>query len=552
MGLLFRNCLLFFPALFALCPAEIQAQHPFEQTAPERYRILFTGKTGTPYSIEAPGEFLSARAIERRQRQNIPVVVNDLPVNPAYLDSITAAGAQVLNVSKWLNAATVKITEYSTLERIARLTFVKKGSFPAITVKALQTQNATQDLQYQMADYGPSWWQTAIHNGHQLHTRGYTGTGKIIAVIDAGFLNTDQLPAFERLWAEGRILATRDFVSPGQDVFRQQSHGMSVLSIIGGRIPGELTGTAPDASFLLLRSEDGLSEYLVEEDNWVAAAEFADSAGADIINTSLGYTVFNDTLQNHTYADLNGDVTRISQAADIAASKGMLVIVSAGNQGQTSWRHISAPSDADSVLAIGAIDRYGVIAGFSGRGPSSDQQVKPNIVAIGSSTYVQNLDGTVKPGNGTSYSAPVITGLSACLWQANPNATAMEIFDAICKSADRYTFPDFDYGFGIPDFVLANALLGASQNLSPDCPLTVFPNPFSNDLYIFFHNEMHSAVTIILYDIAGNEVFRKQYPQVAGTDYLKIDRDLDRLLQGVYIISVNAVNFAENARLIKF
>ena len=357
------------------------AQVTFEQTAPAKYRIEFTDKNNTPYSLNAPDAFLSAKALERRNKQEIPLTFNDLPVTPAYLDSLTASGARVLTVSKWFNAATIQVFDDLALQKIATLTFVKKnyalkssgGKSPNEPEgqSGIQAIEASSDL-----NYGPSWWQTAIHNGHLLHNKGYTGRNITIAVIDGGFYHVNELPAFERLRENGQILGNRDFVDAAADVYAENSHGMSVLSIIGGYIPGELVGTAPDASFWLLRSEDVSSEYKIEEDNWIAAAEFADSVGADIINTSLGYARFDDPLQNHTYAEMDGNTTRISRAADLAASKGMLVVVSAGNQGNIAWKYITAPADADSVLTIGAIDQTGLVAEFSSRGPSSDGQGK--------------------------------------------------------------------------------------------------------------------------------------------------------------------------------
>jgi len=533
-------------------------QDAFEQTAPAKYRITFTDKLNSPFSIEAPGAFLSQKALERRQRQKIQISFNDLPVTPAYIDSLTAAGAKVLTASRWLNAATIQVFDDLTLERIAKLTFVKKNVvLKYSTDKGLaktEDQIGIQEIITATAmDYGPSWWQVALHNGHLMHNRGYTGKDITIAVIDAGFSSANVLPAFVSLWENGQVLGTRDFVAAGADVFSGQSHGMSVLSIIGGLLPGELVGTAPDADFWLLRSEDVASEFIIEEDNWIAAAEFADSVGVDIINTSLGYSVFNDTIQNHTYAEMDGNTTRVSRAADLAASKGMLVVVSAGNQGNTAWKYITAPADADSVLTVGAVDQSRFVASFSSRGPASDGQVKPNVMAIGKGTYVANLDGTIKQGSGTSYSAPLIAGLAACLWQANRDATAMELLHAICESADRFTQPDDDYGYGIPDFNLANILLQINKEDGIVTePVTVFPNPFSNELYILFKSPVDEPVDISLYDLSGNELIRTLYPQVAGRSYVKLEGLFNNLPKGAYLIKINAGEMSGNSKLIKF
>jgi serine protease AprX len=543
---------------FAFFSRPMLAQVTFEQTAPAKYRIEFTNKDNTPFTIEAPDEFLSQKALERRQRQKISISFNDLPVTPAYIDSLITAGARVLSVSKWFNAVTIKVFDNLTLNRITKLTFVKKDFIlKSSSVKRINRTDYNTGMQEIAAssdlDYGPAWWQTAIHNGHLLHKQGFTGKDITIAVIDAGFARADVLPVFESLRQNGQILGTRDFVHDGTDIFLGQSHGMAVLSIMGGYLPGDIVGTAPDASYWLLRSEDGSSEYRIEEDNWIAAAEFADSAGVDIINTSLGYSVFDDTLQNYTYAQMDGNTTRISRAADVAASKGILVVVSAGNKGNTAWKYITAPADADSVLAVGAIDQSRLIAGFSSRGPSSDGQVKPSIMAIGSGTYVAYPDGTIRQGSGTSYSAPVISGLAACLWQANRNATVMELQTAICESADRFHQPDNDYGYGIPDFNLAHVLLQIDKGSAPFTQsVLVFPNPFSNQLYIVFKSAVDVPVDLSFYDLAGKEIFRKTYPQVAGRNYLKVEETYDNLPSGVYIIKINAGEITGNSKLIKF
>jgi hypothetical protein len=545
-------------AFLTLTSSPVLTQEVFEQTAPGKYRIEFIDKYNSSYSVEAPEEFLSQKALERRQRQEISISFNDLPVTPAYIDSLTAAGAKVLTVSKWFNAATIQVSDDLTLDKIAKLTFVKKNVLLKSSVykglaKTLD-QTGIQEITASSAlDYGLSWWQIAIHNGHLLHNRGYTGKDIIIAVIDAGFYHADVLPVFENLRENGHILGTRDFVTGGADVYSQASHGMSVLSIIGGYLPGELSGTAPDASFWLVRSEDVSSEYLIEEDNWISAAEFADSVGADIINTSLGYSRFTDTLQNHTYAEMDGNTTRVSRAADIAASKGILVVVSAGNEGNKPWKYITAPADADSVLAVGAIDQYRYVATLSSRGPSSDGQVKPNVMAIGKGTYVAYPGGTVGQGNGTSYSAPLIAGLAACLWQAYPHATAMDLLNAICESADRFAQPDEYYGYGIPDFNLAHILLQAEQEGEPFTePVTVFPNPFNNQLYIIFKSAIDVPVDITLYDLAGKEMFRTICPQVAGRNYVKLEGLFNNLPLGAYLIKINAGEISGNAKLIKF
>ncbi len=538
--------------------AWLPAQEVFELTAPDRYRVSFTDKLHSYYTVENPAEFLSQKALERRQRQGIPVVYNDLPVSQIYIDSLKSAGASVIHTSKWLNAATIGVSDSLALNKIAGFSFVKKNEALQIPLKkgfliTKMPSGTKESFSPSTIEYGASWLQTAVHNGQYLHQHGYTGKGITIAVLDAGFSGVDQLPVFANLRENSRILGTRSFVTPGESVFGQSTHGMSVLSVIGGFLPGEITGSAPDASFWLIRSENTFSEYLIEEDNWIAAAEFADSAGADIINTSLGYSEFDNILQNHDYADMDGNTTRISKAADIAASKGMLVVVSAGNEGNSAWKYITAPGDADSVLTVGAVDPYMDVAYFSSRGPSSDNQVKPEVMAIGKGIYIARPDETIRPGNGTSYSAPLITGLAACLWQANREASAMEIREAICKSADRFNQPDDDYGYGIPDFNLANVLLQMKQVDSPvDKAVTVFPNPFNSLLYVVFRYGTNQPVDISLYDISGKEMMHSLYPKVNGRNYVKLEDEFSGLPRGAYIIRIRSGELSENGKLFKF
>lgn len=550
-----------FPVTIALlwswffCPVT-KAQPYFENTAPSKYRIVFTNKGNTGFSLSEPEKFLSAAALERRQKQSIALDETDLPVNPMYIQKLRDCGARVLNTSKWFNSATIEIYDSSVLEKIAELPFVVRDIAEIRRTGEMKHERVSNTMsfnRYHETNYGPSWLQTSLHNGQLLHQNGFTGNGITVAILDAGFSNVDTLSVFNHLFEKGKILGTRDFVEPGNDVFREATHGMAVLSIIGGYQDEELIGTAPDASFWLLRSEDGRSEFIIEEDNWIAAAEFADSVGAYIINSSLGYSVFNDSTQNHTYEEMDGNTARVSKAADIAASKGMMVIVSAGNQGSMQWKYITAPADADSVLTVGAINRSLTLAPFSSRGPSSDGQIKPDIVALGQGVYVGNTDGSIRQGNGTSFSAPIITGLTACLWQANPGASAQEILSAIIESSDRYLNPDSNYGHGIPDFNLANLILKAKlHELESDRFINAFPNPFYNQLYIYFKEPVSSSVSIRLFDIAGKEIFAKVYPPVPDRNFLVIDSDFDTVQKGVYIIRIESGGISGNSKLIKY
>jgi serine protease AprX len=357
--------------------------------------------------------------------------------------------------------------------------------------------------------YGEGFRQIEMLNGHLLHAMQHTGKGVRIAQFDSGWNLSDVLPAFENLRNEGRIAMTRDFVfTSSPDVFVLSNHGTFVLSTMASWWPDSLIGTAPDATYYLFRTEDPLSENLVEEDNWVAAAELSDSLGIDIINSSLGYSLFDDPEMNHTYGDMNGNTTRCSIAADIASEKGILVVNSAGNSGNSAWRFITAPSDGDHVLAVGAVDANEVKAGFSGFGPSSDGEVKPNVAAMGQATAYAALDSTVRTGNGTSFSSPVIAGLAACLMEAFPEKSNFEIKDAIEKSASQYNQPNDSLGYGIPDFMLAYQILqGNSQPGAGDFAAMLFPNPCNHELTVVLNDAEYCDISYEIYDASGKRVF---------------------------------------------
>jgi serine protease AprX len=528
----------------------------FSQTYPNRYWIRFTDKNNNPYSLDRPEEFLSERAIQRRLKQNISLSFNDLPITPAYTDSLKALGVPVYNMSKWFNAITTDSISTELLERIYDLPFVVKPPNQESHQKITGIKNSTTMVSSEFYNwntyYGYPEGQIKIHNGHFLHQKGYKGEGIQIAIIDAGFLGVDVISGFSDLWNKEKILGTRDFVDRNSNIYRENVHGMHVLSVIAGHIPYQFVGTAPDASFWLLRSEDVDSEYLIEEDNWVSAAEFADSAGADILSVSLGYSEFDDSTQNHSYEEMDGNSARISIAADIAASKGMLVVSSAGNQGDKNWKYITAPADADSVLAVGAIDTLGNIAPFSSRGPSFDRGIKPNVCAIGSGTYILRQNGSFGTGGGTSLSAPIIAGLAACLWQANSQATNMEIFSAIQESSNKFTNPDTIYGYGIPDFNLADIICKTKHNNIPDdfYSLNIFPNPFKENINIIFYSNSVKTISITFYDATGRIIKAEKYYVNDSYNEIIID-NLSYLSSGLYFVTIQSENSVLTHKLIK-
>ena len=528
------------------------------QTGPNKYWIQFTDKNNTPYSINNPSEFLSNRAIQRRLTQNIVIKENDLPVDPAYIAGVEALGVTVLTRSKWFNAVTIHTYDPNLIVQLQALPYVQ--SLQKVATLATQNNdglNLYRDFMHSPTKYAAAFYnygfgdnQIKMINGHVLHEQGYTGEGKVIAVLDAGFRNADTLPVFDHLWDNKQILGFRDFVAGDSTVFEDHPHGMNVLSVMGANLSGELVGTAPGASYWLLRSEQTGSENLVEEDNWVAAAEFADSVGADIINSSLGYTTFDNSALSHSYTDLDGNTTRITQGADIAASKGMLVVNSAGNSGNDPWHYIGAPADGDSVLTVGAVNEYEQYASFSSTGPTADGRIKPNVTAQGSPAAVQSTNGSITFGNGTSFSAPIIAGMAACLWQAHPSMTNMQLLEAIEQSGHKYMNPDSLMGYGIPDFSQATTIL-SNIELEQKNTIAVSPNPFVDHFNVELYYVDSQSVRVELFDATGRQSDVMSLSNSLG-NYCVFDiSDLGHLPKGLYVLRVIIGDRIQTKKLIK-
>ncbi len=400
-------------------------------------------------------------------------------------------------------------------------------------------------------NYGQSFNQIHMVKGELLHNMGYRGEGMVIALLDAGFFNANTLPAFDSLRLNNQVLGTRDFVVPGNNVYAEHPHGMEVLSIIGGNIPGQLVGTAPKARFWLLRTEDANSEFIIEEYNWVSGAEFADSAGVDVINSSLGYTTFDDSTQNHSCNDMTGNTTPASKGANIAVSKGMIVVNSAGNSGGSSWKCVGAPADGFAVFAVGAVDSLGNYATFSSVGKVNDH-VKPNITAQGKATVLSAPDGSVSRGNGTSFSSPVIAGMIACLWQAAYNVYNQLIMRAIEISSSKATQPDSLVGYGIPDFSRALARVGVKSLESNGLSVEVFPNPFKDHVTLFFSavNE-RQTIEISVYDFTGRCIaIQADVMLERGENRIKFIIP-GRLTSGCYILKIVGKGFSCQRKLMR-
>lgn len=439
-----------------------------------KHVVFFKDKNETTYLLSQPSAYLSARAIARRTRYSITIDSTDLPVIEKYVDSVRLAGnVTILGRLRWMNAVVIQTSDAAALNKINTFPFVKKRDSIAyrkpntipVNNKSYNVTpfiNTNQRIQQPFADslnYGNSATQIKIHNGEFLHNIGGQGKGMQMAFLDGGFFGYQTNPFFDSVRNQNRILATRDFVMNEISVNEDDGHGMMCFSIVAANKPGSLVGSAPYASFYLLRTEEVGPEQIIEEYNWGMGAEYADSAGVDVISSSLGYSTFDDPAYNHTYADMNGNTTIVTRYADLAAKKGMLVVNSAGNEGNKAWKYIVAPADADSVLSVGAVSSTGTIASFSSFGPASDGQIKPDVVSVGQGTFLSTTSGTVGTNSGTSFSGPNMAGLATCLWQLFPEFNSYKIIETLRKSADRYNTPHEQYGYGLPDMKKAAGLL---------------------------------------------------------------------------------------------
>jgi len=521
----------------------------FSQTY--KYWIEFTDKNNSPYSITTPSAYLSARAINRRLKYGIPLSYNDLPPNPAYIDSVLATGVFLLNRSGWFNAISINTTDTSKLAKVRALPFVKSSKFvlstkPHSQIKKhfVETTSNNGPHVIDTLNYANSYNQSHMIGVDCLNNMGFRGKGKRIAQIDARFGVANTLPAFDTLRAHSAILGTWDFVweDPNiyDDTFNVDNHGQMVLSCMVGNLPGQLLGDAMDADYYLLRTEDINSEFMIEDDNWASAAEYADSAGADVITSSLGYSDFtSDPSTSYTYADMNGKVAVASIAATIAVEKGMVVCVAAGNEGGSSWQYITSPGDADSILTVGAVDQFGNYASFSSTGPTSDHRIKPDVSAQGENTALASPFGGVTFGNGTSFATPQIAGACASLWQADSNANCVQIMQSVRESASQYTHPDSLLGYGIPNFCLAKTIAGGlTDNKIVTNLNNVYPDPFTSAITVSFFSSIVQNVDVKMFNTLGQLVNKKMWRVAGGGNTLINMGGLQALPNGIYLVVV--------------
>jgi len=513
--------------------------------------VYFNDKPNSQYYFTNPLQMLSQRALNRRAIQNVPLDLKDVPIHQPFIDQITATpGITVKASSKWMNCLHVRGTQ-AVIQSLRSLSFVDSISFANTTLnrtgKTSSSSNysaVNKELETQVTyNYGTSANQIQMLNGNYLHQQNYTGSGKVIAVLDAGFPGVDSASPFQRLRVNNQLLGGYNFVDRSTNYYAMNSHGTQVLSTMGGYIENQLVGTAPDASYYLFVTEDSTSETPLEESLWVEAAELADKLGADIINSSLGYFHFNNQNYNYSYSNMDGNTAFSSKGANIAFSRGMIVVVSAGNSGNSAYPNISAPSDATFALAVGAVNSARNYVSFSSIGPSFDGRVKPDVMAQGQSAVVAMPSGDIAVNSGTSFSGPIIAGMVASFWQAFPNLTNSRIIQLIKESSNRFTNPNAQYGYGIPNFQLAlnNALENNQFNSEG---YAVYPNPVNEEV-IFTFPSNKIAREISFYNSLGQEILRCN----AINQLLLIS--LQSFENGMYFYKIASGNDTFTGKLIK-
>lgn len=523
-----------------------------------RYMVFFTDKSDVdyPYSIANPEDFLTQKAIDRRARQNIAIQESDLPVSPHYVQSIKDLGYDLYFTTKWMNGALVQ-TDASNVAVLEALQYVDRVILVAESARLSDAKLAVAvptEFEEPPSVTASTQMQLAILQVDAMHEEGNYGQGMIIAVLDNGYRGVNATAPFEHLWEDNRIIGAKDFVENSGNVFRLGEHGTAVLSTIAARYKKDFYGTAYGAQFILCITEEGGSEDRVEEFNWIFGAEYADSLGADIINASLGYRLFDIEEHGYSYDDLDGKTTFISQGAKMASDKGILVVVSAGNQGDnppTKWRYITPPADAENILTVGSINPDFSRTPFSSLGPTSDGRIKPDVSALGLGTTIVRGSGSIGQGNGTSYSSPQMAGFAAGVWKKNPDWTNLEVIAAIRDSGHQAHAPDTLIGNGVPfyTYAVAGKVLRVADILEEK--ITVYPNPFRGDkLFLRSESDLKGTLQLKILNGEGKQVFKKSIRAVKENKTYELS--IGNVEEGLYYLSLQVGKKIKIVKLVNF
>lgn len=532
--------------------------------AQDRYAVYFKFKPQSEFSLSRPQEFLTQKALDRRLREGIAIDSLDLPVSEKYLLEVGAWSEYVLYTSKWMNAAVLVVNDagaeaIEALPFVDRVELVAKGFLekPGARVVSQSDFLTDQELERKYPKFNSRQlgltansydFQNRLIGIDRMHEEGYTGEGVTIAVFDAGFPGVDTISSFAHLFANDRIIAQRDFVRPwSKNAFAGHQHGTNVLSLIAANDSGKLVSGAYNSDFVLVITEEVATEYPVEEFNWIRGAEFSDSLGVDIINSSLGYWDFDETSMNYTLDDLDGNTAIITKGAATASSKGILVVNSVGNDGTRGASSLLVPADAADIITVGSVTNSGEVSSFSSRGPTSDGRVKPELAAFGNGPVLLRSNGSAAASNGTSFSAPQITALAAGLWEAKPEWTKRELMNNLYRSATQYENPDNLLGYGVPNFY--GALYGEVLGVGDEAVVwSLYPNPAATDeLRINFGtgNSLHFE----LVDMTGRVLLRSELERASPKEPYTLS--LSGIKAGLYLVILREGVNIKQAKLLR-
>jgi len=509
-----------------------------------RYFVTFKDKANTSYSVSNPSQFLSQKSIDRRTREHFVTSTEDFPVNPNYVKQVKATGAQVYFTSRWFNGLLIQTTPSIANSVVASLPFVQSVELVAAGTRLSGGRvKANQKLERTNAESLPlNEHQNAMIGLDKMHAAGFYGEGVDVAIFDSGFNGTDTLSAFKPIYKDGRVKSVFNFVQNSANVYAGYPHGTWVWSIMAASIPTRYQGGVPNANYFLFQTEDALSENRVEEYNWLFAAEKADSLGIDVVNSSLGYSEFDDPTMDYSYGSMDGKTTVVARAARKLIDRGVVVVNAAGNEGAGSWRYIISPADVNGIIACGGVNAFGERVAFSSIGPSFDRRIKPDVSAMAWNCAVVNEDGGLFTGSGTSFASPLVACLAVGLRQAFPLATAREIYSLITSSASQAANPDDLLGYGIPDFSKAKELNGQFQ---------VYPNPVKSDtgINIDFDYPDGQTVNVLLFNSNGQKIFESATTMLENRNPYIIDAS--SMAIGMYYLRIQTDTSVRSVRILK-